>query len=115
MDVRIGWNPDIWVIGSDSVEYEEYVVDLNADCKCGCMDAGRFHKIFHFPNDWGASVVDNPHIKGYSREGYRVMLIKFSDPETYRTVNDLTFQQEELECKNWDAVVKTLTKIKDLS
>ena len=96
------------------MEYEEYVVDLNADCKCGCMDAGRFHKIFHFPNDWGASVVDNPKIAGYAKDGYRVMILRFSDPETYSIVRDLMFEHDEVECKNWEAVVKTLTKIKNL-
>ncbi|MBQ3735558.1 MAG: hypothetical protein II855_01355 [Candidatus Methanomethylophilaceae archaeon] len=96
------------------MEYEEYVVDLNADCKCGCMDAGRFHKIFHFPNDWGASVVDNPKIAGYSKEGYRVMILRFSDAENYRIVRDLMFENDEIECKDWATAVKTLTKIKNL-
>ena len=31
-------------------EFKQYVVDLNADCKCGCMEGDRFHEIYRFPN-----------------------------------------------------------------
>ena len=96
------------------MEYEEYVVDLNADCKCGCMEGDRFHKIFHFPNDYGASVVNNPKLKGFNSEGYRVLPIKFSGEEDFRTVMLTDFSQDELDCKSWEAAVATLTRIKNL-
>ena len=96
------------------MEYEEYVVDLNADCKCGCMEGDRFHKIFHFPNDYGASVVNNPKLGGFNAEGYRVLPIRFSGPEDYTTVILPGFEQSDLDCKSWDDTVKTLTRIKEL-
>lgn len=98
----------------DMMEYEEYVVDLNADCKCGCMEGDRFHKIFHFPNGYGASVVNNPKLKGFNSEGYRVLPIRFSGEEDYETVMLFDFTQEDLDCKSWGDAVRTLTRIKEL-
>lgn len=96
------------------MEFEEYVVDLNADCKCGCMSGDRFHKIFHFPNDYGASVVNNPKLKGFNNEGYRILPIQFSGPEDFRIITLIGFEQNELDCRSWDEAVRTLAKIKDL-
>lgn len=97
------------------MEFDEYIVDLNADCKCGCMDAGRFHKIYHFPNDYGASVVGNPKTPGFAKEGYRAMLLKFSGPETYRNMFIPAMGTNLVECENWSDVVKTLQTLKDLA
>lgn len=96
------------------MEYDEYVVDLNADCKCGCMEGDRFHQIYHFPNDYGASVVNNPKLKEFNAEGYRVLVIKFSGPEDYRVVNMPVLDASTLECKSWEEAVEALTKIKNL-
>lgn len=96
------------------MEYEEFVVDLNADCPCGCMDNGRFHKIFHFPNDWGASVVDAPKNSEFRSYGYRVLIITFSDPMIYKVVRNPPFPQEKLNCKNWSEVVGILDALKDM-
>lgn len=96
------------------MEYEEYVVDLNADCPCGCMDNGRFHKIFHFPNDWGVSVVDAPKKPGYTSYGYCALIITFSDPMTYKVIRNPPFTPEQLNCRNWAAVVEILDAVKAL-
>jgi hypothetical protein len=95
------------------MEYQEYVVDLNADCKCGCMDGNRFHKIFRFPNGYGASVVNSPKKPGYKNEGYNVMVIKFAGDE-FRSVNLPILEESDLKCNDWNAAVRTLTKIKDM-
>jgi hypothetical protein len=96
------------------MEYEEYLVDLNADCVCGCMDGDRFHKIFHFPNDYGASVVSNPKKKGFAEKGYRILLIRFSGATDYKVVTIPMFDASVLECDTWGHVVSSLEKIKGL-
>lgn len=96
------------------MEFEEYIVDLNADCVCGCMDADRFHKIFHFPNGYGASVVSNPKKEGFAEKGYRILPIRFSSDTDYKVVTMPMFDSSALECDTWDQAVGTLTKIKGL-
>ena len=96
------------------MEYEEYVVDLNADCKGGCMEGDRFHKIFRFPNGYGASVVNNPKLRGFNSEGFRVLPIRFTGDEDYTTVILPDFAQDELDCDSWEKAVATLTRIKEL-
>jgi len=96
------------------MEFEEYVVDLNADCMCGCMDGDRFHKIFRFPNDYGASVVNNPRKTGFSNKGYRVMLLRFSGQKDFRVVTAPMFDSSVLECDTWEQAVETIKKIKEL-
>ena len=96
------------------MEYEEYIVDLNADCVCGCMDGDRFHKIFHFPNDYGASVVSNPKKGGFASEGYRILLLKFSSATDYKVVTAPMFDSSILECDTWEQAVGSMKKIKEL-
>lgn len=96
------------------MEYDEYVVDLNADCKCGCMDCGRFHNIYHFPNDWGASVVDSPKKSGFIEGSYEILVIKFSCFEDFTPVNLPGTDAKVVECETWKDVVKTLTDIKEI-
>jgi len=96
------------------MEFEEFVVDLNADCICGCMYGDRFHKIFHFPNDYGASVVSAPKKEGFAEKGYRILLIKFSSATDYRVVTEPIFDSSTLECDSWEQTVETLKKIKGL-
>ncbi len=93
------------------MEFDEYVVDLNADCKCGCMDLHRFHKIYHFPNDYGASVIANPKTSEFEDGGYRVMLIEFDDPQTYSPVRPEGFDKNVVECPNWDTAADVLRRV----
>jgi len=96
------------------MEYEEYVVDLNADCKCGCMYGDRFHKIYHFPNNYGASVTSNPKKEGFSEDGYRILMLKFDDTAEYRIVTTPLFDKSALECDTWEQAVGTLRRISEL-
>jgi len=96
------------------MEFEEYVVDLNADCVCGCMYGDRFHKIFRFPNGYGASVVSNPKKEGFAETGYRILLIRFNSGTDYRVVTAPMFDKSVLECDTWDQAAGTLGKIKEL-
>lgn len=107
-------HPRQHMAGDDALEFKEYIVDLNADCVCGCMKGDRFHKIFHFPNDYGASVVNNPKKEGFNRKGYRVLILKFSGYDTYSVVNMPLLDTSLLECEDWNGVVRALTQIKDL-
>ncbi|MCL2890339.1 MAG: hypothetical protein FWF40_00420 [Methanomassiliicoccaceae archaeon] len=102
--------------GCLNMEFEEYIVDLNADCLCGCMEGDRFHKIFHFPNDYGASVVANPKKAGFAKKGYRVLLLRFSGrgPNDYSVVTAPVFDSGILECETWEQTAETLKKIKGL-
>ena len=96
------------------MEYDEYVVDLNADCKCGCMEGDRFHKIYHFPNDYGASVVNNPKLKGFNNDGYRVLPLKFESYDDYSTVTLPIFGKSVVDCGSWEEAVEAMTQIKNL-
>lgn len=95
-------------------EFDEFEVDLNADCKCGCMEGDRFHKIYRFPNGYGASVVNNPKLMGFNNEGFRILPIRFSGDDDYCTVVLPQFEQEELDCKSWDIAMRSLERIKNL-
>lgn len=93
------------------MDFDEYVVDLNADCKCGCMDVGRFHKIYHFPNDLGASVVGDRTRPGSETRSYKVMLLRFSGPETYENVAVAPYDERVVDCGDWDEVAKVLSEL----
>jgi hypothetical protein len=96
------------------MDFEEYVVDLNADCKCGCMFGDRYHKIFHFPNDYGASVVGLPKKQGVDERGFRILIIKFIDEMEYRVITEPLFDAGFLECTCWEQTAERLKKIKEL-
>lgn len=96
------------------MEYEEYVVDLNADCICGCMDGDRFHKIYHFPNDYGASVAGDPRKDRVSDRSYRILVLKFSSATDYKVVTAPMFDSSTLKCGTWADTVGTLKKIMEL-
>ncbi|MDO5853909.1 MAG: hypothetical protein Q4Q62_07735, partial [Thermoplasmata archaeon] len=95
------------------MEFDEYVVDLNADCKCGCMDLHRFHKIYRFPNGYGASVVGNPKRPGFSGEGYRALVIRFTGEQTYVNADLPVFEANPVECGDWAQAAGVLQAIFD--
>lgn len=100
---------------SEDGRFDEFIVDINADCVCGCMDGDRFHKIYHFPNDYGASVVNNPKKAGFDQKGYRILILRFISDTEYTIVREPIFDSGILECSTWDDTVRSLQKIKDLS
>ena len=96
------------------MEFDEYIIDLNADCTYGCMDGNRFHNIYRFPNDRGASVVSSPKNDAKNPGGYRVMLIRFDSPapEHMWTLDQGNpFGKAVIDCKDWDTVLGYLRRL----
>ncbi len=90
------------------MDFERFTIDLNAKCTCGCMEGKRVHKIYRFPNGFGASVVANPHSNGFLAGGYRLLIIHFESdpPENAYCVTD-----DVIECHSWDDVQAGLQKV----
>jgi hypothetical protein len=99
------------------MEFDEYVVDLNADCPCGCMDGDRFHNIYRFPNDFGASVVSIPRNEAEKYGGFRVMLIRFEHFEAehlWKIDDDNPLFATIFDRNNWSDVLMCLRRIYEL-
>jgi hypothetical protein len=62
------------------MDFERYAVELNPKCVCGCMEGGSIHKIFRFPNDYGASVVSAPKADLTARGTFRLYVLHFESP-----------------------------------
>ncbi len=60
-------------------KFARYEIDLNAKCVCGCMEGDRVHKIYRFPNDYGASVVSGRKENGRVGQ-YRMFVLHFESP-----------------------------------
>jgi hypothetical protein len=98
----------------DHVDFEKYLVDLNAKCACGCMDGKRIHKIYRFPNGYGASVVTSPKARRIDDGGFRLLVIHFeSDPPENAYCVDRTtpVTDDVLECDSWPEVEKGLERV----
>jgi len=96
------------------LDYERYTIDLNAKCSCGCMEGKRVHKIYRFPNDYGASVVASPKLEGYKEGEFRVLVIHFESgpPENEYCVDRTTpITNDALDCADWMAVEDSLARI----
>jgi hypothetical protein len=92
--------------GCEHSRFDKYIVDLNADCLCGCMDIGRYHKIFKFPNGYGASVISGSKLQGDS--GYKVLTLRFTADMEYEVVNVPGTGTSIAMCADWDAALRTL-------
>jgi len=94
------------------MDFAEYEVDLNAKCTCGCMEGKRVHKVYRFPNQYGASVVATPKSDGFKEGGFRILIIhfEFSPPDNSYCVED-----EVIECEDWKGVEAALAGIIRLS
>jgi hypothetical protein len=107
----------VWNRGK-SLDFAEYEIDLNAKCSCGCMEGKRIHKIYRFPNGYGASVVQTPHKAGFPEGGYRILIIHFdTDPpdNSYCVVDSTPLTEGVLECTDWREVELGLGKIFSLA
>ena len=98
-------------MGVDCMDFDQYEVDLNAKCVCGCMDGNRFHKIYRFPNMRGTSVASNPKILGFSEVGYRVLTISFLSETEYQAENLPGFDKQILDCEDWEEAEGILRRI----
>ncbi|MGE4274644.1 MAG: hypothetical protein AB7E27_01120 [Candidatus Methanomethylophilaceae archaeon] len=96
------------------MDFDDYEVDLNARCVCGCMEGNRFHKIYRFPNMYGASVASNPKILGFPELGYRVLTLSFQSEREYCTEKLPIFDKGILDCDDWTQVEEVLRQIADL-
>ena len=96
------------------MEFDEYVIDLNANCPCGCMEGDRFHNIYRFPNDYGASVVSSPKSDVKRKRGYRIMLIRFDSPapEHMWTLDDENpLGNSIIDCDDWEQTLVYLRRL----
>jgi hypothetical protein len=93
------------------MDFANYEIDLNAKCACGCMEGKRIHKIYRFPNGFGASVVATPKSDGFKEGGFRILIIHFdsSPPDNSYGVED-----EVIECQDWKEVEEGLVEINRL-
>jgi hypothetical protein len=99
------------------LEFNEYVVDLNANCPCGCMEGDRFHNIYRFPNDYGASVVSSPKNDVEHKNGYRMMLIHFDSPapDHMWTLDDENpLGDSIIDCDSWETALGFLKRLFEL-
>ncbi len=99
------------------MDFQPFEIDLNAKCTCGCMEGKRIHKIYRFPNGYGASVVANPHSEGFRSGGFRLLVIHFETdpPENAYCVDRTTSVTDDvLECPSWKDVEIGLARVHDL-
>ena len=103
--------------GGRRLGFDAFEIDLNAKCTCGCMEGKRIHKIYRFPNGFGASVVQTPHRAGFVEGGYRILVIHFdTDPpdNAYCVVDSTPLTEGVVECRDWNEVETGLAKVMSL-
>ena len=98
-----------------SNRFARYEIDLNAKCVCGCMEGDRVHKIYRFPNDYGASVVSGRKVDGRVGQ-YRMFVLHFESPAPEHcwevtSDNPVSAGTDTLECGDWDQVETVLQRI----
>jgi hypothetical protein len=99
------------------MDFEKYKVAMNFRCVCGCMDGNRFHKVYRFPNDYGASVVSNPKTAGHVPGGYLILVIRFVSPppeNDYVVGRKTTITDDVVRCRDWVDVENSLNPIFNL-
>jgi hypothetical protein len=100
--------------GETTTGFGAFEIDLNAKCVCGCMEGNRIHKIYRFPNDYGASVVNNPKGLLMFTGNFRMFVLRFvsSPPEnSWEVADDTELTDGTIECKDWEEVEQVLGKI----
>ncbi len=99
------------------MDFEKFTVDLNARCVCGCMEGDRIHKIYRFPNDYGASVVSGPKADPKAKGKFRMFVLHYeSEPpeNAYEIDKETPITDNFLTCINWDEVERQLQKVYEL-
>ncbi|HEY3419170.1 MAG TPA: hypothetical protein VGK23_01285 [Methanomassiliicoccales archaeon] len=96
------------------MSYESYEIDLNAKCVCGCMEGNRLHKIYRFPNNYGASVVSGPKQKIAGMGNFRLYVLRFesSPPDNcWELAKDTPVTDDVVECADWVGVEEILSRV----
>jgi hypothetical protein len=96
------------------MDFERYTVDLNARCVGGCMEGDRIHKIFRFPNDYGAYVVSAPRADPVAKGTFRLYVLHFESPppkHDYEIARDTGLTDDYLVCQDWAEAEGWLQKV----
>jgi hypothetical protein len=96
------------------MSYDRFEIDLNAKCVCGCMDGNRLHKIYRFPNNYGASVVSGPKQRTGGVGNFRMYVLRFesSPPDNcWEVAKDTPVTNDVVECDDWAGVMETLAAV----
>lgn len=99
------------------LDFDRYIVDLNAKCVCGCMEGDRIHNIYRFPNDYGASVVSAPRADKAAQGTFRVYVLHYETPapeHAYEIDRDTPITDDYLVCRGWEEVEECLRRVHDL-
>jgi hypothetical protein len=78
------------------------------------MEGDRFHKVYRFPNDYGASVISSPKGEVERKGSYRIMMIHFDSPapEHMWTLDDENpIFDAIIDCTDWNMVVECLISL----
>lgn len=96
------------------MQFDEYEVDLTAKCVCGCMDGLKFHKVYRFPNGYGASVTSSPKSSSTKGQSFEILLLRFvTDPpeNEYVVERSTEFGSGTVKCQDWQSVEEVLKRI----
>ena len=99
------------------MDLEQYIVDLNAKCVCGCMEGDRIHKIYRFPNDYGASVVSAPKADKAATGTFRLYVLHFETPgpeHAYEIARDTPLTDDYIVCRSWEDAESWIRKVSQL-
>lgn len=94
-----------------------YEIDLNARCVCGCMEGDRIHKIYRFPNDYGASVVSAPKADVPARGTFRLYVLHYDSPapeHDYEIDRGTPLTEDHIICQDWSDAENWLRKVFEL-
>jgi hypothetical protein len=100
------------------MDFERFIIDLNAKCLCGCMEGDRIHKIYRFPNDYGASVVSAPKADLEARGTFRLYVLHYESPapeHECEIVRDSDLTDDHIVCRDWNDAERWLRRVYDLA
>ncbi|QLH74060.1 MAG: hypothetical protein HPY73_00390 [Methanomassiliicoccales archaeon] len=78
------------------------------------MEGNRIHKIYRFPNDYGASVVNNPEGLHLFSGAFRMYVLRYTSPppeNCWEIADDTPITDGTLELKDWGEVESVLKRI----
>jgi hypothetical protein len=76
------------------------------------MEVGRFHKIYRFPNGYGASVLSAN--KKEAAGSYKTLIVKFTGERDYEITVPPGWDSETVFCADSRSVSELLKMIKEL-